>query len=55
MDVIARCAFGIKIENLGEKDDQFMAKAKAIFNAPVNKTPLAVIPRQFQILLDTST
>ncbi|KAI9552449.1 hypothetical protein GHT06_022815 [Daphnia sinensis] len=51
MDVIARCAFGMKIENLGEKDDQFMAKAKAIFNPPVNKTPLAVIPFIFPKLI----
>ncbi|XP_046443689.1 cytochrome P450 3A16-like [Daphnia pulex] len=44
MDVIARCAFGMTIDSLGEKDDPFMTKAKAIFNPPVNKTPLAVIP-----------
>nr|CAH0104368.1 unnamed protein product [Daphnia galeata] len=44
MDVIARCAFGMTIDNLGEKDDPFMTKAKAIFNPPVNRTPLAVIP-----------
>lgn len=50
MDVIARCAFGMKIDNLGEKDDPFMMKAKAIFNPPVNKTPLAVIPCKFQQL-----
>jgi hypothetical protein len=44
MDVIARCAFGMTIDSLGEKDDPFMTKAKAIFNPRVNKTPLAVIP-----------
>lgn len=44
MDVIARCAFGMTIGSLGEKDDPFMTKAKTIFNPPVNKTPLAVIP-----------
>jgi cytochrome P450 family 3 subfamily A len=50
MDAIARCAFGMKIDNLGEKDDPFMAMAKAIFNPPVNKTPLAVIHCKFQQL-----
>ena len=26
MDVIARCAFGMQLNNLGEKDDPFMEK-----------------------------
>ena len=43
MDVIARCAFGMTIENLGEKDDPFMRNAKYVFSPPVNKTPLILI------------
>jgi hypothetical protein len=44
MDVIARCAFGMTIDNLGEKDDPFMTKAKVVFNPPANKSPLIMIP-----------
>ena len=44
MDVIARCAFGMTIENLGGKDDPFMENAKAIFNPDANKTPLILLP-----------
>ena len=44
MDVIARCAFGMTIENLGGKDDPFMNNAKVIFNPYANKTPLILLP-----------
>jgi len=44
MDVIARCAFGLTIDTLGEKDDPFVANAKHIFHAPANKTPLILLP-----------
>ena len=44
MDVIARCAFGMTINNLGEKGDPFMSNAKAIFNPDANKTPLILLP-----------
>jgi hypothetical protein len=47
MDVIARCAFGMTIENLGEKDDPFMNNAKKVFNPDVNKTPLILLPCKF--------
>lgn len=43
MDVIARCAFGMTIDNLGEKDDPFMKNAKAVFSPPANKTPLILV------------
>lgn len=43
MDVIARCAFGMNIENLGESDDPFMRNAAKIFRPPVNKTPLILL------------
>ncbi|XP_046646974.1 cytochrome P450 3A24-like [Daphnia pulicaria] len=44
MDVIARCAFGMAIDNLGEKDDPFMTKAKVLFSPPANKSPLILLP-----------
>ena len=44
MDVIAQCAFGITLENLHDNTDQFIARARAMFNPPVNRTPFAVIP-----------
>ena len=44
MDVISKCAFGMQIDNLGEKDDPFMKNAQTVFNPPVNKSPLIVIP-----------
>lgn len=43
MDVIARCAFGMTINNLGEKDDPFITKAKAVFNPAANKSPFILI------------
>ena len=44
MDVIARCAFGMKINNVGEKDDPFMKNAETIFNPDANRTPLILLP-----------
>ena len=44
MDVIARCAFGMTIENLGEKDDPFMRNAKHVFSPPVGKSPFILLP-----------
>ncbi len=44
MDVIARCAFGMTIQNLGGKDDPFMEKAMKVFSPPVNKSPIIIIP-----------
>lgn len=44
MDVIARCAFGLKIESLGDKDDPFIQNGQFIFNPPSNKTPLILLP-----------
>jgi hypothetical protein len=32
------------IDNLGEKDDPFMTKAKVVFNPPDNKSPLILLP-----------
>nr|CAH0110992.1 unnamed protein product [Daphnia galeata] len=51
MDVIARCAFGMTINSLGEKDDPFMTKAKAVFSPPANKSPLILIPFMFPKML----
>jgi len=47
MDVIARCAFGMTIENLGETDDPFMNNAKKVFNPDANKTALILLPCKF--------
>ena len=44
MDVIARSAFGMTIKNLGDENDPFMKKAKAVFNSPLNKSPLIILP-----------
>jgi hypothetical protein len=44
MDVIARCAFGLKIDTLGMKDDPFITNAQFVFNPPTNKTPLILLP-----------
>lgn len=45
MDVIARCAFGMKITDLGaDEDDPFMKNAKAVFAPAVTKTPVVIIP-----------
>ena len=46
MDVIARCAFGLQIDTLGENDDPFIANAKHVFHAPANKTPLILLPSE---------
>ena len=44
MDVIARCAFGMDIANLGEKDDPFVRNAQFVMNPPTNKSPLILLP-----------
>lgn len=48
MDVIARCAFGMSIENLGSDDDPFMKNAKNVFSTPVSKNPFILIPCKFE-------
>ncbi|XP_046449638.1 cytochrome P450 3A14-like [Daphnia pulex] len=44
MDVIARCAFGLKLDTLGSKDDPFINNAKFVFNQSTNKTPAVLLP-----------
>lgn len=44
MDVIARCAFGMKLDNLGEKGDPFMEKARQVFSPPAMKSPAIILP-----------
>nr|CAH0107507.1 unnamed protein product [Daphnia galeata] len=51
MDVIARCAFGMTIDNLGEKDDPFTTKAKVVFSPPATKSPLMLFPFVFPKML----
>nr|CAH0100173.1 unnamed protein product [Daphnia galeata] len=53
MDVIARCAFGLKIDTLGNKDDPFIANAQFVFNPPTNKTPLILLPFMYPKLFST--
>ena len=43
MSIIAKCAFGMTIENLGEKDNPLLEKAKALFTPPQNKTFMGII------------
>ncbi|XP_057379555.1 cytochrome P450 3A11-like [Daphnia carinata] len=53
VNVIARCVFGMKIENLGAEDDPFLRNAKVLFNPPVSKTPLILILFIYPKLLRT--
>ena len=44
MDVIARCAFGMTFENLGQDDDPFMENAIKVFRPKIFKSPLVLLP-----------
>lgn len=44
MDVIARCAFGLKIDSLGHKDDPFVRNSQLVFNPSANKSPIVLLP-----------
>jgi len=48
MDVIAKCAFGLNIDNLGSEDDPFLTNAQAAFNADALKSPSIVMPFIFR-------
>lgn len=51
LDVIARCAFGMAVDHTMAVDKHtFVRNAKTIFNLPVNRTPLAVIPSMKRML-----
>lgn len=43
MAVIAKCAFGMTLDNLGEDNDPFMKNAKKTFASPENKSPSIMI------------
>jgi len=43
MSIIARCAFGMTIENLGAEDDPFFQNAKALVEAPQMKSPAVIL------------
>ncbi len=47
MDVIARCAFGLKIETLGNEDDTFIKNAQHVLNPPTNRSPIVLLPCKF--------
>jgi len=44
MSVIAKCAFGMTIQDLEAKDNPFMEKAKNVFNPVKHSTPAVLIP-----------
>ena len=43
MDVIARCAFGLNIDTLGNNDDPFIQNAQFVLNPPINKSPFVTL------------
>ena len=43
MSVIAKCAFGMTIDNLGKTDDPFMKNARKIFAPPEQKSPAIML------------
>ena len=43
MSVIAKCAFGMTINNLGAEDDPFIAKAKVLFDPQQAKSPAIML------------
>ncbi|XP_046449635.1 cytochrome P450 3A14-like [Daphnia pulex] len=53
MDVIARCAFGLKIDTLGNEDDPFVNNAKFVFHSTANKTPAAILPFMYPNFVST--
>lgn len=48
MTVIARCAFGMTIENFEEKGDTFIESAKKVFSPPSIKSPLIILPCEYE-------
>ena len=44
MDVIARCAFGLKIDTLGSENDPFVKNAQYVLNPPSYKSVVSAIP-----------
>ena len=38
MSIIAKCAFGMTIDKLGEKENPLLEKARRFFSPPENKT-----------------
>lgn len=42
MGIIAKCAFGMHIDNLDAKDNIFMQKATQTFTSPANRSPLVM-------------
>lgn len=44
MDVIARCAYGMRIDCLGEKDDPFIRYAQLLVDSPTRRKPVILLP-----------
>ena len=50
MTVIARCAFGMTIENFEEQGDTFIESAKKVFSPPSIKSPLIILPCKYEAI-----
>lgn len=46
MDVITKCVFGMKVDNLGEADDSFMNNARGVFNSDNARNPALLLARE---------
>jgi len=47
LGVIARCAFGLEIDNLGEKGDPFIENALSLFgDSDIPQTASILLPRE---------
>nr|CAH0108323.1 unnamed protein product [Daphnia galeata] len=53
MDVIARCAFGLKIDTLGSENDPFVKNAQYVLNPPSYKSVVSAIPFMYPELFST--
>ncbi|XP_032791001.2 cytochrome P450 3A14 [Daphnia magna] len=53
MDVIARCAFGFKIDTIGSENDVFIRNARVIVNPPTTRSPVGLLPFIFPNFLST--
>ena len=43
VSVIGKCAFGMAVESLNDKNNYFMERAQQIFAAPINKSPMVLL------------
>ena len=43
MDVVLKCAFGMKIDNLDSEENDFMKNAAAVFGSNVGTSPAILV------------